>query len=109
MDPNEDKMDELVEAKVELTGSYERIAEIISENGSEKREFTDIFEDFKAILATIDRLEGGTRSRIASELPESTSIDIDGENVIDILRVLELYGIVELDQYTWRRASADGE
>lgn len=98
-----------VNINVELSGRYEDIADIMGFNSDKSGKYGYISDDFEEIVETIDRLGGGTRSGIAEELSSSTTVNIDGESIIDFLRVLEHYGLVELDQNTWRVRSTERE
>lgn len=105
MKKNNNKNDEYVTISVEMNGEYGEIMEILSQNEDKYDKFDRLMEDFAIILDTIDRLDGGTRSRIADSLPDTFSLDLSGEELVGILRVLEYYDLVYLDQNTWKRKS----
>jgi hypothetical protein len=91
-----------VRATVELTGDYEQIAEILGREHTRPGEMSSLVEDMTAVLEIVTRTGGATKSRIAEELPPGVSAELDADAVIHVLRVLELYGLVELDGNTWR-------
>lgn len=91
-----------VDATIELTGSYERIAEIIGGSRVTGGELDAVVDDLEAVVEVVARTGGATKSGVAEELPSSVSADLDAESVIHVLRVLELYDVVVLDGNTWR-------
>lgn len=91
-----------VEATVELTGNYEQISELIGKSDEDGHEFGEIVGDMETVIETLIETEGATKSRLVEELPATMAADLDGESVIHVLRVLELYDMVTLDENTWR-------
>lgn len=107
MGKNDSKNHNSVNINVELTGEYDEVVDIISQDKNTHGEMNQIVSDFATIVETIEQLDGGTRSRIAESLPESFSLDLTGEELVGILRVLEYYDLVHLDQNTWKPASEE--
>jgi hypothetical protein len=87
---------------MELSGSYEDVVSKLRTETDSTEVYSPILEDMKAILRTVDRLDGGTRSAVAEALPDETTREFDAESVVDVLRVLERYGLVELEGNTWK-------
>ena len=92
---------ENVSATVELSGSYEQIAELLGRSGDERRDFESIVADLNVVLDTVVKLDGATKGRLVDALP-ATAGDLDTESVIHVLRLLEQYDLVALDGNTWR-------
>lgn len=92
---------ENVAAKVELSGSYEQIAELLGQSGDEDQHFEPIVADLNAVLDTVVQTDGATKSQLVEALP-ATAGDLDTESVIHALRLLEQYDLVTLDENTWR-------
>jgi hypothetical protein len=92
---------ENVSATVELSGSYEQIAELLGQSGDESQRFEPIVADLNAVLETVVRTDGATKSQLVEALP-ATAGDLDTESVIHALRLLEQYDLVTLDENTWR-------
>lgn len=101
----EDKNTQNIQTNVELAGNYEEIMEILEESGHKNEVFTSLLNDFEIILETIESIDGGTKSRIVTELPSNLSIDIEAEELVPILRVFENYELVTLDGNTWNPGS----
>jgi hypothetical protein len=93
---------EAVQATVELTGNYQQISELIGDSGADDRGFQQVVGDLETVLETLIETEGATKSRLVEELPATMEADLDGESVIHVLRLLELYDMVTLDENTWR-------
>ena len=92
---------ENVSAKVELSGSYEQIADLLGQSDEEGRDFEPLVADLNAVLDTVVRTDGATKSQLVEALP-ATAGDLDTESVIYALRLLEQYDLVTLDENTWR-------
>ncbi|MFB6150891.1 MAG: hypothetical protein ABEJ40_03705 [Haloarculaceae archaeon] len=102
----EDNEVDSVTATVELSGEYEEIANILAIEQSDYPELSAVGDDMGAVLEIVARTGGATKSRIADELPSGVTADLDGDNVIHVLRVLELYELVRLDGNTWQPGPA---
>lgn len=98
--------DDSVSATVELTGKYDEIASILGKTAGAREDLAPVTADMEVVLEIVDRTGGATKSRIADELPADVTADFDPDTVIHVLRVLELYGLVELDGNTWRPGPA---
>lgn len=93
---------ENVDISVELDGPYDEIVAILGRPESEDPELGPLVADLATVLETVERINGGTRSRIASHLPDDMGVPVDAEEVVALLRVLERYDLVQLDGNTWR-------
>lgn len=103
---DEEERDDSVSATVELVGKYEEIATILGKTTGSPDELNPVTNDMEIILEIVGRTGGATKSRIAEELPSDVIADFDADSVIHVLRVLELYGLVDLDGNTWRPGPA---
>lgn len=95
-----------VTTKVELSGKYDDIVDIMAGNELEYPQMSSTVADMAAVLDIVTRTGGATKSRIAAALPTGVATDLDAESVIHVLRVLELYDLVHLDGNTWRPGPA---
>jgi len=103
---DESESTDSVTTTVELSGEYEQVAEILAMDGTEYPELSVVVEDMGAVMDIVTRTGGATKSQIASELPPGIIADLSVDHVIHVLRVLELYDVVELDGNTWRPGPA---
>lgn len=101
MDENTNEKSGNVSVNVEMSGNYDDIVAIMDKNETNYGEFEYLLGDFEIIINTIKSIDGGTKSRIISELPSELSVDIGAEELVPMLRVLETYGLVTLDGNTW--------
>ncbi len=99
---SEDDSPKNVDVSVELNGPYDEIVAVLNQPESEGPELGVLVDDLLAVLDTVERINGGTRSRVASNLPDDMAVPADAEEVVDLLRVLERYDLVQLDGNTWR-------
>lgn len=100
---------EEIRTTVEIEGRYEQIADLLGSNESEYAQLGAVEDDMVSVLRIVTRTGGATKSRIAEELPSDVAADLDSDAVIHVLRVLELYDLVELDGNTWRPGPALAE
>lgn len=91
-----------VDARIELTGHYEDVMTIVGAEGLEYPELETVIEGMTAVLVAVERTGGGTKSRLAEELPSDLSPELAGEDVGEILAVLAHYDLVELEGNTWK-------
>ena len=101
MTEDEDEASESVSVSMELTGRYDDVLEKLATEAAEGRHLVPLTADVEAILDTIDRIDGGTRSAIADRLPDDMAAEYDAEGVVTVLQVLERYGLVRLEGNTW--------
>ncbi|MFB6105579.1 MAG: hypothetical protein ABEJ70_01270 [Halobacteriaceae archaeon] len=102
MSESESESERNVDIAVELSGDYDEVVGILrGEEGPAYPALSRVVEDFTAILETVERLDGATRSQVAENLPESVSVDFDGEGVVTVLQVLQRYDLVSLEGNTW--------
>lgn len=100
-DGTDDGNDE-VTVSMELSGPYDEVLSKLqpAEKGGDS--LVPLVADLETLLETVVRIDGGTRSVIAEQLPPETTADFDAEAVVDALQVLERYDLVVLDGNTWR-------
>lgn len=101
MDGNGTGSDGSVSVSMELTGEYDEILSKLTTDATEDDELAPLVADLETILATVDRIDGGTRSVVADSLPEEMTVQYDPEGVVTALQVLERYDLVTLDGNTW--------
>jgi len=100
--PNDEEEFESVSAMVELSGKYEDIARILDVPERDYPRSMVVVDDMDIVIEIIARTGGATKSHIVDELPSNVTADLDSQNVVHVLRVLELYDLVQLDDNTWR-------
>lgn len=105
MDNTEGKNGDDVNVTVELTGTYDDVVSKLSIDGTGQRRATELLADLEAVLETIDRIDGGTRSAVAENLPAEMTVAYDPEELVDVLHVLERYDLVRLEGNTWYPAT----
>lgn len=91
-----------VTVSMELSGPYDEVLSKLQPAEAESESLVPLVADLETLLETVVRIDGGTRSVIAEQLPPETSADFDAEAVVDALQVLERYDLVVLDGNTWR-------
>lgn len=101
MDENDAEADRPVSVSMEITGEYDEVLSKLSTDGTDGDELVPLTADLGTVLATVDRIGGGTRSAVADSLPEEMAVQYDPEGVVTALQLLERYGLVTLDGNTW--------
>jgi len=94
--------DTAVTVSMELSGEYEDVLSKLKQVESSDPSLVPLAADLETLLETVVRINGGTRSAIAEQLPAETTVDFDPEAVVDTLQVLERYGLVVLEGNTWK-------
>ena len=87
---------------MELSGPYEDVIEKLGSETDQNDSNYPLLRDVEEVLETVERLQAGTRSTIAAELPAEMTVDYDAESLVDLLQVLKRYGLLELDGNTWK-------
>lgn len=100
---------ESVSVSMELTGEYEDVMSKLQAGGGGRTELEPLVADVELLLETVVRMDGGTRSAIAQQLPGETTADFGPQAVVDTLQVLERYGLVVLEGNTWKPGPRLGE
>lgn len=62
--------------------------------------------DLVVLLETVDRIDGMTKSAVASALSDDTTVAYDTDAVVDALQVLARYHLVILEGNTWNPGPA---
>lgn len=101
MDEDTDEKPDNVSVSVEITGKYDEVVDKLERGAPKRDELEPVTTDLATLLDTVVELDGGTRSAIASELPDGTAAEYDAEAVVGALQVLERYGLVRLEGNTW--------
>jgi hypothetical protein len=87
---------------MEITGEYDEVLSKLQRAESSDPSLAPLVSDVETLLETVVRLDGGTRSAIAQQLPADVTADFDAQAVVDTLQVLERYGLVVLEGNTWK-------
>lgn len=101
--------EETVNVSMEISGSYDDVLAKLGEGGRRPPELRPVVADLTTILETVERIDGGTRSAIASALPDDTVVEYDPEAVVGVMQMLERYDLVTLDGNTWNPGPALAE
>lgn len=91
-----------VAVSMELSGEYDAVLSRLRVGEARRSDLGSFVDDLELLLETVVRMEGGTRSAIADQLPAETTLSFDAEAVVDVLRVLERYDLVVLEGNTWK-------
>lgn len=101
MDADDSESPDSVSVSVELTGRYDEVLSKLETDDPQSDGLAPVLADLREILATVDRIDGGTRSAVADELPADTTADYDPEAIVTALQLLGAYGLVSLDGNSW--------
>ncbi|WP_424000440.1 hypothetical protein ACOZ4I_13655 [Haloarcula salina] len=102
MSDEDDIEDENVTVSMEISGDYEEVMSKLSMEESGTTSLAPLLDDLETLLETVVRMDGGTRSAIAQQLPDTMSVNFDAQAVVDTLQVLERYDLVVLEGNTWK-------
>ncbi|WP_256546238.1 hypothetical protein [Halobellus inordinatus] len=102
MKDSESVNDDVINVSMELSGPYEDVMEKLGSKTDSDDSIEPLLGDVKQVLETVERMQAGTRSTIAAELPAEMTADYDAESLVDLLQVLKHYGLLELDGNTWK-------
>jgi len=102
MSENEAEDGQGVSVSMELSGEYEEVVSKLVSGDSGRTDLDPLFGDLEVLLETVVRINGGTRSAIAQQLPAETTVSFDPQAVVDTLQVLERYDLVVLEGNTWK-------
>jgi len=102
MSDEDDIEDENVTVSMEISGDYEEVMSKLSMEESGTTSLAPLLDDLETLLETVVRMDGGTRSAIAQQLPDTMSVTFDAQAVVDTLQVLERYDLVVLEGNTWK-------
>ena len=104
---------ESVAVSLELAGEYDDVLSKLRTDARQDDPLSPLITDLDAILATVQRVDGGTRSVVADALPAEMAVEYDPEDVVTALKILERYDLVALEGNTWNATggvgSVDGE
>lgn len=96
-----DETDDTVTVSMELSGAYDDVLGKLQPAESSDESLLPLLADLETLLETVVRIDGGTRSVIAEQLPPETHADLDAAAVVETLQVLERYDLVVLEGNTW--------
>lgn len=102
MDKNHNGNPNDVSISVEITGRYDEVVDKLEGGAPERGDLEPVMADLAVLLDTLVELDGGTRSAIASALPDRTAVEYDAEAVVAAMQLLERYGLVRLEGNTWK-------
>lgn len=91
-----------VTVSMEIAGDYDEVMSKLAAEESGRTSLVPLVEDLEILLETIVRIDGGTRSAIAQQLPGDMTVSFDAQAVVDTLQVLERYDLVVLEGNTWK-------
>ena len=100
-DEKESESDE-VSVSMEITGPYDDVLARLKHDQEDRDVLDPFIHDVEMVLTSIERMEEGTRSSIAENLPDEMSLDYDAEEVVNLLQVLKRYELVVLEGNTWK-------
>lgn len=106
MDESQNGSVENVSVSMEITGEYEDVMSKLQSAPGRNEALEALADDLTALLETVERTGGGTKSALAGELPEDLAVEYDAEAVVEALQVLERYDLVELEGNTWKPGPA---
>ncbi|AEM58085.1 hypothetical protein HISP_12715 [Haloarcula hispanica N601] len=102
MGDEEDIEDETVSVSMEISGNYDEVMSKLATEDEGSTSLVSLLDDLEQLLDTVVRMDGGTRSAIAQQLPEDMAVSFDAQAVVDTLQVLERYDLVVLEGNTWK-------
>ncbi len=102
MGDEEDIEDETVSVSMEISGNYDEVMSKLATEDEGTTSLVSLLDDLEQLLDTVVRMDGGTRSAIAQQLPEDMAVSFDAQAVVDTLQVLERYDLVVLEGNTWK-------
>ncbi|MFB6165027.1 MAG: hypothetical protein ABEJ31_07700 [Haloarculaceae archaeon] len=97
-----------ISISVHITGQYDDVVAKLDGDSPRSSDIEALVGDVEALLSTIRRTGGGTRSALAEALPAETRLAGDAEAVVDALQLLERFDLVSLDGNTWEPGAALG-
>jgi|AntDeeMinimDraft_4_1070355.scaffolds.fasta_scaffold06308_4 hypothetical protein len=77
-----------VSISIELSGKYDQEMSKLSSSPHPNPAVEAMTDDCVVLLETIDRIDGGTKSAVASALPDDTTVSYDANAVVEALQVL---------------------
>ncbi|AUG48233.1 hypothetical protein BVU17_12120 [Haloarcula taiwanensis] len=102
MGDEEDLEDETVSVSMEISGNYDEVMSKLATEDDGSTSLVSLLDDLEQLLDTVVRMDGGTRSAIAQQLPKDMTVSFDAQAVVDTLQVLERYDLVVLEGNTWK-------
>jgi hypothetical protein len=105
MSENDSSSGDSVSVRVEIEGKYGDVVDKLQASVGDRELYGDLIGDFEVLLEVLQRENGGTRSALAEAIERSdleTVATLDSERIVTYLRVLEGYGLVELEGNTWK-------
>lgn len=106
MSQDTDETGDGVTVSVEIDGEYDEVISKLRSSEAESGDLGPLIGDVSTVLETIVRIDGGTRSAVADELPEGMAVTYDAEAVVGLLAVLERYDLITLEGNTWKPGPA---
>lgn len=109
MDDQADDDPGAVTVSMEIAGPYEDVLSRLKYERSAGAPLKPFVHDVELVLETLERMGEGTRSAVANELPDETTVEYDAAAVVDLLQVLKRYGLVTLEGNTWKPNATEDE
>ncbi len=91
-----------VSVSMSLSGEYNEVMSKLRIDTTGADILEPLLADAEAVLEAVDQLDGGTRSVVAEQLTDESSLSDDADAVVTLLQVLERYELVHLDGNTWK-------
>lgn len=106
MSQDMDETGDTVTVSVKIDGEYDEVISKLQLSETEREDLEPLIGDVSTVLETIVRIDGGTRSAVADELPGEMAATYDAEAVVGLLAVLERYDLITLEGNTWKPGPA---
>ena len=91
-----------ISVSLELSGEYDQVMSKLRSSSSPNPAVEAMAADCVVLLETVNQIDGGTKSAVASALPDDTTIPYDANAVVETLQVLARYDLVVLEGNTWK-------
>jgi len=105
MDSDEGEQRDGISVSMNIEGEYTDVMSKLRTEASGSRLLDPLVEDADELLETVQRINGGTRSALARQIAETSSLSDDPDAVVELLQVLERYDLVTLEGNTWMPGS----
>jgi hypothetical protein len=97
----ENQNGEEINISLEIEGRYDNVMSKLRTDESVSQYLDPLHSDLRAVIDTVVRTGGGTRSVLTDDLPEDMVASYDAEELVSLLTVLQKYDLVVLEGNTW--------
>ena len=91
-----------VSVSMEISGPYDDVVSKLRSEGDRGDDLSPLISDLEAVLETLVRIDGGTRSVIADNVPAETTTEFDAQTVVETMQLLKRYDLAVLEGNTWK-------